>query len=85
MAESVKKKHADGKMRSSGPSAVDGALKETPAFVPFAGDYNIQSALSSYIYDPTTLPQVKEAITSSKQYESDVASFLNAIKLDNAK
>lgn len=85
MAESVKKKHADGKMWSSGPSAVDGALKETPAFVPFAGDYNIQSALSSYIHDPTTLPQVKEAITSSRPFEADVASFLNAIKLDAAK
>lgn len=33
----------------------------------------------------TTLPNVKDAITYTRQYESDVASFLNAIKLDAAK
>lgn len=33
----------------------------------------------------TTLHQVKDAITYTRQYESDVASFLNAIKLDAAK
>lgn len=33
----------------------------------------------------TTLPKVKDAITYTRQYESDVASFLNAIKLDAAK
>lgn len=85
MAESVKKKHTDGKMWSSSMNAVEGALKETPAFEPYSGSAVLQRSLSDYIHDPTTLPKVKDAITYTRQYESDVASFLNAIKLDAAK
>lgn len=85
MAESVKKKHTDGKMWSSSMNAVEAALKETSAFEPYSGSAVLQSSLSDYIHDPTVLPQVKDAITYTRQFESDVASFLNAIKLDAAK
>lgn len=85
MAESVKKMRTDGKMWSSSMNAVEGALKETSAFEPYSGSAVLQSALSDYIHDPTALPKVKDAITYTRQYESDVASFLNAIKLDAAK
>ncbi len=85
MAESVKKSHTDGKMGSSSMNAVEAALKETSAFEPYSDSFVLQNALSDYIHDPTALPQVKDAITYTRPYESDVASFLNAIKLDAAK
>lgn len=85
MAESVKKKYTDGKMLSSSAASVERALKETPAFAPYSGSDVLQSALSDYVYGAITLPEVKDAITYTRQYESDVASFLNAIKLDAAK
>ena len=85
MAESVKKKYTDGEMGSSSMNAVEAALKETSAFEPYSDSFVLQNALSDYIHDPTALPQVKDAITYTRQYESDVASFLNAIKLDAAK
>ena len=66
-------------------NAVEEALKETSAFEPYSGSAVLQSSLSDYIHDPTTLPKVKDAITYTRQFESDVASFLNAIKLDAAK
>ena len=84
MAEATKKARKDGRLDSSSPNSVKAFMRDTPVFSQFTGT-NVPLNISDFLYDPAALSKVKEAVTSSRPFEADVASFLNAIKLDAAK
>ena len=84
MAEATKKARKEGRLESSSPNSVEAFMRDTPGFSQFT-DTLVPLNISDFLYDPIALSRVKEAVTSSRPFEADVASFLNAIKLDNAK
>lgn len=83
MTEDVSKARKEDRLLSSGQRAIDDYLKDTP-FAPY-NSTEVQAELSDYLYGVEPLAGINRAIFSSRQFESDVASFLNAAKLDALK